>query len=136
MSDMGTFDEMGSCGMGSCGDGSCSSDCSSCGCDCQSAGGGLPNTITLTMDDDTEVVCAILTVYSVEANEYIAVLPLDENGEPQGGEVYLYKFTRTPAGDPMLDNIEDDEEYEAAAERFNQVMEQAREDEANNVPLE
>ena len=37
--------------------------------------------ITLTMEDDTEVECAILTVFPVDAKEYIALLPLDENGQ-------------------------------------------------------
>lgn len=113
--------------------GGCTSDCSTCG-GCGSS--EFPSTITLTMDDDTQVTCSILTVYSVGVNEYIAVLPLDENGRPQGVEVYLYKFSRTEDGSPMLDNIEDDEEYDAAADMFNQVMEQARQDEENQAPLE
>ena len=49
-------------------------------------------TITLTMEDDTEVECAILTVFPVDAKEYIALLPLDENGQNESGEVYLYAF--------------------------------------------
>ena len=78
------------------------------------------------MEDDTEVECAILTIYPVNAKEYIALLPLDENGQNQQGEVYLYSFTRTPEGDPMLANIEDDEEYQAAAEAFDAILENAR----------
>ena len=61
------------------------SDCASCGGGCSSAGGCDPvenhKTITLTMEDDTEVECAILTVFPVDAKEYIALLPLDENGQ-------------------------------------------------------
>ena len=91
------------------------SDCASCGGGCSSAGGCDPvenhKTITLTMEDDTEVECAILTVFPVDAKEYIALLPLDENGQNENGEVYLYTFARTESGDPMLSNIESDEEY-------------------------
>ena len=91
------------------------SDCASCGGGCSSAGGCDPvenhKTITLTMEDDTEVECAILTVFPVDAKEYIALLPLDENGQNESGEVYLYTFARTESGDPMLSNIESDEEY-------------------------
>ena len=69
------------------------SDCASCGGGCSSAGGCDPvenhKTITLTMEDDTEVECAILTVFPVDAKEYIALLPLDENGQNESGEVYL-----------------------------------------------
>ena len=67
------------------------------------------STITLTMEDDTEVECAILTIFPVDAKEYIALLPLDEEGQNHDGEVYLYSFTRTAEGAPMLSNIESDE---------------------------
>lgn len=95
------------------------SDCASCGGGCSSVGGCDPienhKTITLTMEDDTEVECAILTVFPVDAKEYIALLPLDENGQNESGEVYLYTFARTESGEPMLSNIESDEEYAKAA---------------------
>ena len=115
------------------------SDCASCGGGCSSASGcdSIENhkTITLTMEDDTEVECAILTVFPVDAKEYIALLPLDENGQNETGEVYLYSFSRTADGDPMLANIEDDEEYDAAANAFNAVVEKARADEEADAPL-
>ena len=107
--------------------GTCSpSDCASCGLDCGNTSPESHNTITLTLDDDTEVECAILTVFPVENQEYIALLPLDENGQNQDGEVYLYKFSHTHKGDPMLANIESDEEYASAAEAFDIVIENAR----------
>lgn len=87
------------------------------------------------MDDDTEVECAILTIFPVENREYIALLPLDENGQNETGEVYLYSFSRTAEGDPMLANIEDDAEYAAAADAFNAVIDKARADEEANAPL-
>jgi uncharacterized protein YrzB (UPF0473 family) len=110
------------------------SDCASCGGGC--GGSADHRTITLTMEDDTEIECAILTIFPVDAKEYIALLPLDEDGQNHDGEVYLYAFTRTEAGDPMLENIEDDGEYEKAAEAFNQVVENARQAEEAGEPLE
>ena len=113
------------------------SDCASCGLDCNgSASEEQHNTITLTLDDDTEVECAILTIFPVDAQEYIALLPLDENGQNQSGEVYLYRFARTEKGDPMLANIEDDAEYQAAAKAFDIVLDNARKAEAADEPLE
>ena len=82
--------------------------------------------MTLTMEDDTEVECAILTVFPVDAKEYIALLPLDENGQNESGEVYLYTFARTESGDPMLSNIESDEEYAKAAVAFDTVLQNAK----------
>ena len=58
---------------------SCSGDCTSCGSDCQDLD---QPTVTLTLDDDTEVKCAVLTIFPApNQKEYIALLPLDENGE-------------------------------------------------------
>lgn len=51
---------------------------------------------------------------------------MDENGENHDGEVFLYTFSRTPDGDPMLANIEDDSEYEKAAQAFDLILENAR----------
>ena len=101
------------------------SDCASCGLDC-SPKNDSHHTISLTLEDDTEVECAILTIFPVNNKEYIALLPLDDNGQNQNGEVYLYAFSRTENGDPMLSNIEDDAEYDAAAEAFNIVLENAK----------
>lgn len=75
---------------------------------------------------ESEVECAILTVFPIDEQEYIALLPLDENGQNQSGEVYLYRFSRTENGDPMLANIEDDAEYQAAATAFDIVLDNAR----------
>lgn len=113
---------------------SCSS-CSSCSsCEPQDAGGY--NTVLLPMEDGREVPCAILTVFSVENQEYIALLPLEEDGKNHNGEVYLYKFSRTESGDPIMDNIEDDDEYTAAAEKFDEILTNARKAEMTNAPLE
>lgn len=110
--------------------GSNPSDCASCGGGCSSNSGcGSAEdhkTITLTMEDDTEVECAVLTVFPVDAKEYIALLPLDENGQNESGEVYLYTFARTESGDPMLSNIETDEEYAKAAVAFDTVLQNAK----------
>ena len=69
---------------------SCSGDCADCGSDCQDLD---QPTVTLTLDDDTEVKCAVLTIFPApNQKEYIALLPLDENGENEDGEVYLYRY--------------------------------------------
>ena len=49
-------------------------------------------TVTLTMEDDEEIDCAVLTTYSANGREYIALLPLNEEGESDDGDVYLYRY--------------------------------------------
>ncbi len=80
-------------------------------------------TVTLTLDNDEEVECAVLTIYSVNDQEYIALLPLDENGESSEGDVYLYRYLEVN-GEPTLENIVDDEEYEIAADAFDEWMDE------------
>ena len=108
-------------------------DCASCGGGCDCSGGDCGSrmsedhrTITLTLDDDTEVECNILTVYPVKDKEYIALLPIQPEEGAEPGEVYLYAFSVTSDGSPMLTNIVDDEEYAQAANAFNDILENAR----------
>ena len=65
-------------------------------------------TVELTLDNDEIIECAILTVYEAAGKEYIALLPLDENLEPnEAGDVYLYQYNETEDGEPDLGNISD-----------------------------
>ena len=76
-------------------------------------------TVTLTLDNDEVVECAVLTVYTANEKEYIALLPLNEDGESEDGDVYLYRYEEVD-GEPTLSNIEDDDEYEVAADAFDE----------------
>lgn len=104
----------------------CNGNCESCGSDCDDRA-----TVTLTLDNDEQIECAILTVFPAGENQYIALLPLDENGDNEDGEVYLYRY-REENGNPVLDNIEDDDEYEAAADAFDELLDDAEFDDMEN----
>ena len=80
-------------------------------------------TVTLTLDNDEFVECAVLTVYTANDKEYIALLPLNEEGESEDGDVYLYRYEEVD-GEPTLSNIEDDDEYEVAADAFDEWMDE------------
>lgn len=83
-------------------------------------------TVTLTLEDDTDVECAILAIYPVEEKQYIALLLLDENGEAKEDEdVLIYRFVDNGEDqEPDLENIEDDAEYEAAADGFDELLDE------------
>lgn len=85
-------------------------------------------TVTLTLDDDTEVECVVLTVFTAGEKEYIALLPM-EGADSEEGEVYLYRYSETESGEPTLDNIEDDDEYEVVAEAFDELLDSQEYDE-------
>ena len=78
-------------------------------------------TVTLTLDDGTELECVVLTIFEAADKEYIALLPLDGN-EAEEGEVYLYRYTEDANGTPDIQNIESDEEYEIVADAFDELL--------------
>ena len=90
-------------------------------CDC---GCNEEVTVTLTLDNDEVLECAVLTIYSVDDKEYIALLPLDEEGDNEEGDVFIYRYVETKDGEPTLENIEDDDEYEAAADAFDEWLDE------------
>lgn len=79
-------------------------------------------TVTLTLLDDSEIECEVVTIVSAMGKDYIALLPMD-GPEKDTGNVYLYGFQETLDGsDPELIDITDDEEYEAAADAFEEYL--------------
>lgn len=82
-------------------------------------------TVTLTLENDEELECAVLTIFEADGREYIALLPLDENGDSDDGQVYLYRFIDNGEDEePGLENILEDEEFERVSEAFNDWMEE------------
>lgn len=82
--------------------------------------------VTLTMDDDSEVECRILTIFDLDDQDYIVLLPLDEEGEDnEEGEVFIYRYFEDAEGNPNLEDIGSEEEYEVVAERFEELLDEA-----------
>lgn len=74
-------------------------------------------TITSTLEDDTELVCGVVAIFTARDKDYIALIPLDV----EDPEVFLYRFIKTANGDPILESIEDDEEFELAANAYDAI---------------
>lgn len=82
-------------------------------------------TVTLDLEDGSSVECAIVTILTVNNQDYIVLLPLDENGENEDGEVWFYRYSENendPNEEPVLDYIDDDDEYEAFADAFDEFL--------------
>ena len=100
-------------------------------------------TVTLDLDDGSSVTCAIVTILTVQSKDYIVLLPLDESGENQDGDVWFYGYSENeddPNEEPILTYIEDDEEFEMVADAFDEYLDSAEFDEImeedNWFPLE
>ncbi|MGN0297683.1 MAG: DUF1292 domain-containing protein [Lachnospiraceae bacterium] len=85
-------------------------------------------TVTLTLDDDSELECIVLTIFSAAGRDYIALLPTT-GPESESGEVFLYRYFEGEDGQPGLENIIDDEEYEIAADAFDEYLDSQEYDE-------
>ena len=85
-------------------------------------------TVTLTLDDGSQLECVVLTIFDAGEREYIALLPMDSE-ETDEGEVYLYRYTEDADGNPNLENIESDEEYDIVAEAFDDLLDEQEYDE-------
>ena len=89
-------------------------------------------TVELELDDGQIVNCAIITILTVDKKDYIALLPLDENGNNEDGEVWFYQYEEdenNPEVEPKLTYIEDEEEYDNVADAFDEYLDNVEFDE-------
>ena len=91
-------------------------------CDCGCQDNTEDATVTLTLDDGSELECAVLSIFPAGEHQYIALVPLDEDGDSEEGDVYLYRFQEFEDGEIQLDNILDDDEYEIVADDFDELL--------------
>lgn len=80
------------------------------------------DTMTLTLDDGSEIECGVLAIFPVQNKQYIALVPLNEEDDSEEGEVYLYCYVEDEDGEIQLINIEEDDEYEAVADAFDELL--------------
>lgn len=82
-------------------------------------------TVSIDLDDGTTVVCSIVTIFEMDGKDYIALMPLDEEGNANGDEIWIYGYKENPENpneEPELIYIDDEEEYEAAADKFDEYL--------------
>ena len=70
--------------------------------------------VTITLEDDSEIECEVLTIFEVEEQDYIALL--HDNGE-EDGEIFIYRY------------IETQEEFDMVSEVFDSIVEDGEYDE-------
>lgn len=84
-----------------------------------------PDQVTLTLDDGSELLCDIIAIFPVNINNeeqtYIALLPTDAKPED---EIFLYRFILHSEDDVELLNIEDDDEFDAVSDAFDELLDE------------
>ncbi len=79
--------------------------------------------VTLELEDGSEIDCDIVMIFSVEEQDYIALVQREEE-EKEEAEVLFYRYSEDEEGTPSLDNIETDEEFETVADVFDQLLDE------------
>lgn len=89
-------------------------------------------TVELELEDGSLVNCAVITILTVEEKDYIVLLPLNDKGENEDGEVWFYSYSENPDDpneEPELGYIADDAEYEKVADAFDEYLDNCEFDE-------
>lgn len=84
--------------------------------------------VTLTLDDGTEMECEVMCIFPVEDKDYIALVPVGQADE-EDAEIFLYQFIEHGEDEIELLNIENDDEFEAVSDAFDELMDSADFDE-------
>ena len=86
--------------------------------------------VTLSFDDGQEEECEVITIFDVKDKEYIALIPVGV-ADDEEGDMYFYRYKEDENGNPELLNIEDDDEFEAVVDAFDELLDEAEFEETN-----
>lgn len=75
--------------------------------------------VTLDLDDGSQLECQILTIFDVDNQNYIALVPVDIDEE-----VIFYRYFEDEEGNPSLENIDSDDEFDAVSDRFDELLDE------------
>ncbi|MBR5337382.1 MAG: DUF1292 domain-containing protein [Lachnospiraceae bacterium] len=83
--------------------------------------------VTLTFDDGEEEECEVITIFEAKGRDYIALIPVETMDE-EDSEIYFYRYKEDAEGNPSLENIEADDEYDLVVDAFDELIEEADEE--------
>lgn len=82
-------------------------------------------TVSLTLEDGSEVECSIITILEVEGNDYIALLPMVDEEDEKYGLVWFYGYKENendPNEEPTLSYIDNEDLYDKIADAFDEFL--------------
>lgn len=82
--------------------------------------------VELSLDDGQTVICDVITILEVNNKDYIALLP-EGQSDKEDQDVWFYGYSENPKDsneEPELTYIEDDEEYEAVCDAFDEYLDE------------
>lgn len=87
--------------------------------------------MTLTLDDGSTLECEIISIFPVENQNYIALLPVETPAGYEDNDVLLYRYTELENDEVDLQTIETDDEFERVADAFDEILDEM---EFNSMP--
>lgn len=82
--------------------------------------------VTLELDNGETIECEILTIFDINDRSYIVLEPQDQANDPtlEESDIFVYRYIEN--GDEYtLENIEDDEEYEAVSDYIDELLDES-----------
>ena len=80
------------------------------------------NAVILNLEDQ-DLECGVITIFEMDGQDYIALFPMDENGEPASDDVYLYRY-HDDGDEPEIEYIDDEDELNAASDCFDEWLDE------------
>ncbi len=84
--------------------------------------------VAINTDEGEKIETQIVTIFEAGGRDYIALLPV-EGEDAEEGEVYLYRYSEDEDGNPDIENIETDDEFEIAQDAFDEWLDAQEYDE-------
>lgn len=95
-----------------------------CGCNCVCEHELVEyNTVTLLLENGKEEDFAVIEQFKIDDNEYIALLPVEEEESDLGEDILLFKYYEGENNNFTIETIEDDEEFEKVCDYFESLAE-------------
>ena len=83
------------------------------------------DTMTLDLDDGGKLECIVLNVFPVNNREYIALLPMNDEGHvEEDAQIFLYRIEELGDDEVNLETIEDDDEFELVSDYFDEMLDE------------
>ena len=79
--------------------------------------------VTLELEDGTVLECGILSIFSVEGQDYIALLPFNEKDQLQTDQpAMLYRYYEDDKENGSIEYIDSDTEYEKVEQAYFSIL--------------
>ena len=83
------------------------------------------DTMTLDLDDGGKLECIVLNVFPVNNREYIALLPMNDEGHvEEDAQIFLYRFEELGDDEVNLETIEDDDDFDLVSDYFDEMLDE------------